>query len=370
MVKAESLTQLAFRISPDNSLFIPDRLQDFNFGEGIVEVLKERNFASKNKEIKGNMIFIPDISSNVTVEVNPYNFQVILKQNGIVETPRFGSGVIFIEKSLSEVDQDLLTQKLKKMNNLLKFSSPLYLIVKNDSGFNKKNMKNFLVETKLLRSELSYFPKLTKELSVFETRKYKKAKKVEINLLSLNEEGEFKYPWVQDMFQELIEFYRMHGCYIIDPKKSELYKSLINCKNVKKAFGNLLDGNGIKYIASCGCCYENLLDGTKQKLKDCHQDIHNNLSGEMNWFDQMIKDVCEKKIEVNLYCRCGEFLERHGRCVKKYPRSVAIDFITYCPHCGSDNGNYHEKRTYFKIEGLIKEWNSLVEAKAKRDFKG
>lgn len=316
------------------------------------------------------MIFISDINSNTVIEINPNNFQVIAKHNNnIVETPRFSSGLILLEDNISEVNQDLLTNKLRKMDNLLKFSSPLYLFVKNDAGYNKNNIKELLTGTKILKGELSFLPKLTKELSVFETRKFKKTKRVEINLLSLDKQDKYKYPWAHQMFEKLVDFYKQYGCYIVNPKESDLYTSLIHCKNARKAYEDLSEGNGIKYIANCGCIFENKLNGTRSKLYVCNHDDHSLNPEKIDWFKQMINDVCEKKTEKEMFCSsCNGNLERHGRSIKEYAdKSVAIKFITYCPHCGSDNGDFKEKRRYFKQKELMKEWNSVIEERNKKD---
>lgn len=372
MAKAESLKKLAFGISLDNKLFLPERLHDFKYGQDIVKTLRSLNFEDKSKGSKNNLLFITDINSDLFVELNPHNFQIVSKHTSLVKNPRFGFGVIVLENNISEVDQDLLISRLEKINNLLTYESPLYIFVKNDGGFNKNNVKPFFEkETKIIKGELKFYPNQTETLSVFETRKIKKTKKTKINLLSFDGEGRLKYPWAFYMFENLIEDFKFYGCHIINPKDSKLYESLINCKNARQAFVNLSDGNGIKYISSCGCIYERQLNGTESKIKDCHQDYHSILPEKIDWFDRLIKDICDKKVEKDLFClSCGENLERHGRLINKYPdKSASILFNTYCPHCGSDYGDFKEKRKYFKIDKLLKEWNSIIESKIKKNFK-
>jgi len=276
----------------------------------------------------------------------------------------FGSAVVLIDKNISEFTEDTLVEKFKYIKDTILYSSPVFIFSTNFEDGDKKIIRNCLKKSELVVGKLFFKRNVSKDLNVWETRKEKKTKRVTINLLSLNEYGKPKYRWAFYMFERLVELYEDYGCYIVKPKDSELYQSLISCRNVRLAYENLTDGNGIKYIMSCGCEYKKSLNGSLSQLKDCGQSAHGGSFERINWTEQMIKDICAKKIEKNLTCdECGEFLERHGSCKKIYADgSVSVLFNTYCPHCGGGvEQDYRKKTIYFKREDLKEEWYKVIE---------
>lgn len=365
MAKAESEKQLAFKIT-SNTLTIPERLHDFSFGSNLVEILEQRNSFSKISS-KNNMLFFSTTNPDEYIEVNPRNFQVVDKHKSLVKNPRFTASVLMLDEEISNIDRQKFQDKFKTIGEVVMYASPVYIFSKLEKNIFKKTIKPFLKDTKLIAGNIE-FEKFTKQrLILWETRKEKKIKVEEVDLMSLDHLGKPEHPWAFYMFERLVEIYRNYGCYIIDPKNSDLYKFLSKCKNRRKAYENLADGNGIKYISDCGCIYNNALNGSSFKTKDCNQDKHTNFSETINWQKQMIDDICATK-QVSDNCSiCGENMERHGSHKKTYADgSVAFKFETYCPHCGSrGNPDLGKESGYFKRNELKEEWYDVMESKIK-----
>lgn len=348
--------QLAFEIK-DQTFSLPKHILDFESGRQIVEAISLSRLRNKKN---GNLLFSDSLFSENITQINPNNFQVKKENVPWTENNKYSSAVLILDKDKVNTHPDLLIDRLKGINSLLTHSAPLFVFEKIDdpkdiSKYDKKIRIGLLSQAGFIKSvtKISF----TNEHFLFwETRKKSVPKRKPINLFAKKEDGSYKYPWAHDMFQRIINMSLINGTEVLNPEDSELYKYLKKCDNAKRGYILLSDGSGLEYRDSCGCWYQTFLNGDTEIKYSCGEEGHP-LKNRINVIDQMIEQIIKLR-KIDEHCGiCGDNLVSTGSIVKKYSNnSVSLEFITYCPHCGSDYGNYREKPKYLKQEEIVELW--------------